>query len=634
MSLPTMKPLHLSIILILLSFFSNTVLLAQGMQDLPADTTTAEYKLALQRKIFPQEKLHVMTDAELYMPGDTVWLRIWVQDGETLRDSEFGSEFVYADLCDARDQRQAIVKIKKREGKFSGYLILPTDLVSGHYTLAVYTHYQHLTPEEFICKKIINVITRQHLRSGFTARAIYEHRLEPAEPLATTDIIYTRTKRADTLQHVTFQAPANTWYAISVTDDMITPADTSNSITRCLPAIPDLFTLESVSKDSNYYKSKTFPETDGLAAGKIKPSRKLKPEEYKNLDITIFNLKTQKIFFTQPNENGEFFVNGVDIPDDSFIGYTAYRKGVRLYNIEPYIILHKDTIHHIETGRSHYFVSRDKEQLRKMGIDSKNADPELLLLQTLAQEESNDSIRLLKEAEITLSKMDRMERQLQYIVKQTIFVDDKYTRNATRSIKYQDIKHQASEPLAADMACLFKKEGLGITQGSGLYYRSPEGKKLPVRIIVGTKEWPLTYQADSTLALNDALRIPMELIYAMDYIAPEVAQKIDRSLDYPDSPILHIDLLNSYEAYTRQQMRNISGFLVMGYQPNLHFLNNRVSPRMLHTRYWNPAVCSGPSGQISIDLPLPQNHSTTYTLRAEGVTPDGQPVTILRRIQM
>lgn len=626
-----MKSISLFLVFILLTCLYCQTTIAQ---ELPADSTTAEYKLAMQRKIFPQEKVHVMTDAELYMPGDSVWMRVWVQDGITLRDSKIGSNFVYADLCDARNVRQQIVKFKMREGKFYGYLPLPKDLQSGHYTLTVYTHYQHLMPDEYLCKRHIHVITRHHLRSGHTVRPLYEHQLATAEPLASSDIIYNRLKRSDTLQHVTFQAPANTWYAISVTDDMITPVDSANSITNSLPAVPDFFTLQSVAEDSNYYQPKAFPEVGGVAAGKIQTLRKLKPEEYQKLDVTIVNLKTQKVYFTKPNEKGEFFVSGVDIPNDSFINYSVFRNGTRVYNVEPYILLIKDSLHHIETGKDRYFVSRDREQLRKMGIDTYNFDAELLLLKTLAEEDSSDSIRLLKETEVILNEKKELELQLDNIVKKPFFIDDIYTRSATRTIMYQDIRHSKKKPLVADMACQFKKEGLSITPGEGLYYTNPKGKKLPVRIVVGTKEWPLTFNADSTLALNDALRIPAEVVYAIDYIQPSTAQQIDRNLTYPDSPILHIDLLNSYEGQNRQELRNLSGSLVLGYQKPLQHRNNQISKRMLHTRYWNPAVCSGTSGQISIDLPLPKNYHTTYTLRAEGITPDGQLVSINKRITL
>lgn len=627
-----MKPLHLSIILILLSFISNAVLTAKGIQDLPADTTSAEYKLALQRKIFPQEKLHVMTDAELYMPGDTIWMRIWVQDGETLKNSQLGSEFVYVNLIDNRDVSICSTKIKQRENKFAGYLPLPKTIVSGHYTMTVNTHYQHKTEEQYICKKLINIITRENLRAGYTVRPLYEHQLAPAMPLTSTDVIYPRRMQTDTLQHVTLQLPPNTWFAISVTDDLLNPTDTTFSIDHQLTQLPDYFTLESVQADSNYYRSTTFPETDGIIAGIFESFQKLKPKAKEQANVTIVNLKTQRVYFSKPNEQGEFYVSNVDLPDGSYLCYMPFDGTTRKYEVTPYTLLQHEKLHHIETGRSQYFVNRHKEQLRNMGINTHGVDPELALLRAIAQEISNDSIRLLEEAEKTLHRSE--QTKLEKIVQRTIYTDDIYTRNATRTILNKKFSKHPSKRLVADIAQMFSAEGLGITAGSGLYYHSPEGKKLPVRIVVGTKEWPLTFQTDSTLQLCDALRIPSDIVYAVDYIHPSVARQIAPSLDYPESPILHIDLMTPNEAAYYSSIYNYTLNKAEGYQEYKIFPNNRISKRALHTRYWNPAVYSSPSGQVSIDLPLPQNHSTTYTLRAEGVTPDGQPVTILRRIQM
>ena len=35
-------------------------------------TDSLAERLALQRSLFPQEKVHIMTDRELYKPGDTI----------------------------------------------------------------------------------------------------------------------------------------------------------------------------------------------------------------------------------------------------------------------------------------------------------------------------------------------------------------------------------------------------------------------------------------------------------------------------------------------------------------------------------------------------------------------------------
>lgn len=645
-----MKPMRVSLLTLLLLLIGCQLLVAQtdmslGVQKLTAADTlpadaTPEQMLALQRRLMPQEKVYMMTDTELYMPGDTVWLRVWVQDGVTLRDSQLGSQYVFVGLYSARDLPIDVVKFKMREGKFWGYITLPKSLISGHYTLAAYTHYQHKLPADFICRKQIHVITREHLRRGFTVRPLYEHQLPPAEPLASTSVIANRSfntsqkrevLRSDTMQHVNFQAPANTWLAITVTDDALAPVDVEASIVNRLPQVPDYFTVKQFRDSAVFYISTTYVETKGIIAGKVASVKKLKSKDYEGLTITAFNFATQKIYFAEPDEKGEFYINDADVPEGSVIGYAVYNKeGKHCYRVDPYEVLYRNQLEHIETGRDHYFVDRNRERLKEHGIDPKAAGAPDQLLQLMAKDNDTVTVHQIDETVITLGKKDRRGKELKQLVNETIYVDDIYTRNATRTFMCYKMPFER----VVDLISVFEKEGLRQIGNSGLKYVNDKNKIVPVRIVVGTKEWPLTYNADGTLAINDALKLPTEMLYAVDYIAPEVARSIAPSLMYPDSPILHLDPLSVREATVQGNYKTICAWPVVGYQKPAYHLNNVVRPRMVHTRYWNPAVCTGRDGQISIDLPLPIEHHTTYTLRAEGVTPDGELVSIMRRITM
>lgn len=600
--------------------------------DVDLQSMSDQEFLSLQRRIFPQEKLHVMTDGELYLPGDTVWMRVWVQDGETLKDSNFGSEYVYVDLVDSRDLRQVVVKLKRREGKFYGYLELPKSIISGDYTLCAYTHYQHRTPEDFLFKKNIHVITRENIKSGYTARPLFEHRLAPASMLESSGTTTTKTTHNDTLMRYTFPAPARTWYAISVTDDMLSPIDTAVTLEASLPQIPDFFTLESVHNERKLYKSLAFPESNCFIAGKIQDFNPNKKESNDIPQITIFNNKTKQIYFTEINKFGEFIVNDVDLPEGSLITYSSFQKdGTRAYHIEPLFILTPDTIHHLPIGRSRYFVNRDKEMLKQMGIAANGLDPETALLHAMAQQNSVDSIRLLNEV-VAYSKAERKEREMTNIVKSSFFVDDKYTRSATKTILFNRFPIEDNRAFVADVIAKLSNKGIEISHGVP-YYRNAKGELIPARIVIDTKERPYHHNSDGSLAPHEALRIPHDLVYAIDYLDPPTAQSVAPSREYPDSPIIRIDLAKESELLSARFRYTVARYS-LGYQPFMPFLNNRVRTDVVHTRYWNPAVNSGRDGQLTVDLPLPLNHHTTYTLRAEGVTPEGKPISIIHRIKM
>ena len=94
-----------------------TLLLPIAMMGQEPDVSLND-RLALQRSLFPQEKVHVMTDSELYAPGDTVWMRAWVVEGERLMPLSLGSRYVYVELRDGLDTLRRCVKLRMREGRF------------------------------------------------------------------------------------------------------------------------------------------------------------------------------------------------------------------------------------------------------------------------------------------------------------------------------------------------------------------------------------------------------------------------------------------------------------------------------------------------------------------------------------
>ena len=59
-------------------------------------------RFSLQNRIMPQEKVHIMTDRNLYVGGDTIWLRPFIVDGLTMKPALF-SRFLYVELLSQTD---------------------------------------------------------------------------------------------------------------------------------------------------------------------------------------------------------------------------------------------------------------------------------------------------------------------------------------------------------------------------------------------------------------------------------------------------------------------------------------------------------------------------------------------------
>ena len=112
--------------------------------------------LSEQLRLYPQEKIHVTTDKDFYLAGDTVWMRAHVVDAAS-HVPVGASKYVYAELSDAAGVLVRRIKILQQEGLYAGYLPLPADLASGDYTLAAYTRHQLNLDPDYLFRKPLRV---------------------------------------------------------------------------------------------------------------------------------------------------------------------------------------------------------------------------------------------------------------------------------------------------------------------------------------------------------------------------------------------------------------------------------------------------------------------------------------------
>ncbi|MDR2233288.1 MAG: TonB-dependent receptor plug domain-containing protein [Tannerella sp.] len=105
---------------------------------------------------FPQEKLHVHTDRDVYVSGEKIWFRAYVTDAATLMP-ETESRYVYVELIDSRDSLVNRVMIRRENGMFCGYMPLNEIVPDGDYTLRAYTKYMENKGDDFFFKKNIRI---------------------------------------------------------------------------------------------------------------------------------------------------------------------------------------------------------------------------------------------------------------------------------------------------------------------------------------------------------------------------------------------------------------------------------------------------------------------------------------------
>ena len=112
---------------------------------------------------YPQEKLHLHTDKDSYIAGDTIWLRAHCADAATHRPVA-ASRYVYVELRDDRGSLVRRIKLLSRDSVYSGYL--PTQSLErfGDYSLTAYTLYMRNQGPDYFFKKPLTIWPYQESR--------------------------------------------------------------------------------------------------------------------------------------------------------------------------------------------------------------------------------------------------------------------------------------------------------------------------------------------------------------------------------------------------------------------------------------------------------------------------------------
>lgn len=139
-------------------FFIISVLTANA-----AGNDIALDRIDMQRTIYPQEKIHVVTDRDLYFGGDTVWFRAFIVDASTHRQTNM-SKYTYVELRNPFGELQNMVKIIEKDGIYSGYIPVDEDIYEGDYTLAAYTFYSENQGKDYFFRKPLRILDQHSSR--------------------------------------------------------------------------------------------------------------------------------------------------------------------------------------------------------------------------------------------------------------------------------------------------------------------------------------------------------------------------------------------------------------------------------------------------------------------------------------
>jgi hypothetical protein len=110
-------------------------------------------KIIEQIILFPQEKIHLHTDREVYLSGETIWFRAWLTDAVLHRPVVY--QYITAELISPAGDVVSRARIRAFNDAFQGYIKLDQALPGGDYTLTAYSERMLETgPDYFFRKKI------------------------------------------------------------------------------------------------------------------------------------------------------------------------------------------------------------------------------------------------------------------------------------------------------------------------------------------------------------------------------------------------------------------------------------------------------------------------------------------------
>jgi len=115
-----------------------------------------EANLVTQLEVFPQEKIHLHTDRDYYVPGERIWLKAYVVDALTHLFPTY-SRYVYIELINSNDSLISRVMLRPENDMFYGHIFLSEIMPEGNYTLRAYTRYMENLGDGYFFKKNIRV---------------------------------------------------------------------------------------------------------------------------------------------------------------------------------------------------------------------------------------------------------------------------------------------------------------------------------------------------------------------------------------------------------------------------------------------------------------------------------------------
>ena len=544
----------------------------------------------MQRRMFPQEKVYVMTDRDLYLAGDTARMRAWIYDCN-LQRPESKSKYVYVELRDAADNLKVRVKLLNRNLKDSndlkdpkiairGYIALPPNLTSGDYTLVAYTYYMLGTTEEMFFRKRLHVMNAKDIQRGLLPANLQEERLVVGQDINLSEAV-----------------PVGSNVAVSITDDRLCLADSTSSIVWSLSHQPDLFTEADIAKTQTLYSPSMPYEIGQTITGTVYGNISTKkPQAGIRVSMMIPSKQLTDVCVT--GADGRFLFKGFDLPDSTLVFISAKKgKRTRMENITVDGDSLPEHVSHLP-ALPHYF-KRTEDVPSEMKIVSSTID--------IA------NTQLLDEITVKGQKREKVTETYQNFASSTLVADELLDRGI------HDLE-----------SAILHMPGVQYRDGVLCYH----GK--PLRFFIdGIEEG---YDPDDDPAMPSvssmvALTYPLEIIQRIDLLRPADTAFLTGAAGGGGMAAICITLKDGSEAKRHSRSTSLKFVWPLGYQRYKKF-HNPAPGTAWPVVFWNSNLTVKDNRTLvkivrqNIHPRLAEGTSSSYTIHIDGFTPEGKAIHI------
>lgn len=500
--------------------------------------------------IYPQEKVHVVTDREFYLSGDTVWMHALLVDDIDTTIVRGRSRYLYVELRDLKDSLKNRVKLRasltrvpprpvgdetpaRNMSLFSGYMPLPNNLEGGDYTIAAYTTYMAGLTELCYFKKRVHILMPQDVAYGFVPRVVMEPDFIPVRQ----DTVVSLPSSGDplpSLQSLTGLSRKPQVLVASLNDNKFVPAArTEPYIDKALPEIQDIYSQEFIEAVGGVIVPRNVIEVGQVVSGTVYGNWKTHTPQ-SGVKVDMFSADESGFFDTQVTDSlGHFEFKGFEFANGAKMTISARRQKRKsmLDNIKidepdlPKRIRHKPIY-------KRYFASRSEyEHVTNLSDDAVMCADALM-----QQAQTSDVFKsyMLNEVDV------KSERKIK--------VKGAYSNLASRSIDGEQLEKDGVMNLRD---AILRLPGVVIMNGTIWWRQLPVALYIDMVPEIGT---PAFEGDDFGYCYESSLDIPISIIGRVDFLnessaalmgggsmrgTPAIAVTFRMGASHPDANISH-----------------------------------------------------------------------------------------------